>query len=213
MAGIHIRDLYFRVTSRPEILPGALRSALMDAGIAVCRQSVLLKNTVFATLSQGASRLAIPLPPDQDLIRVDEVFYRDPANTQGSWQALGELAPAYLERQSLHTESHLQARPQAWGLRGSTLFLQAPADGVYPLRIKYSWAPLRSTQPEAFDLPGEAEEAIIAFARWILLQDRDPKLALISKKDFEDALSDLRAMGESGESGTRSMFDFLPSEG
>lgn len=213
MAGIHIRELYFRVTSRPEILPGALRSALMDAGIAVCRQSVLLKNTVFSTLNQGTSRLVVPLPPDQDMVRVDEVFYRDPTDSFGRWQAISELAPAYLERQTLHVESQTQVRPQAWGLRGSTLYLQAPSDGTYPLRIKYSWSPFRSSQPETFELPNDAEEAMIAFARWILLQDRDPKLALISKQEFDRQISDLRAAGESGESGVRSMFDFLPSEG
>ena len=65
MAGIKIRDLYYKVTSRPEILPGAMRSALMDAGIFVCSQTNLLKGEVFATLTPGKSRLTIPRPPDQ----------------------------------------------------------------------------------------------------------------------------------------------------
>jgi hypothetical protein len=213
MTGINIRELYSRVTSRPEILPGAMRLALMDAGIAVCRQSNLLKHTVYATLNLGTSSLAIPLPPDHELVRVDQVLFRDPADPLSQWVSLGEIASVYLERQSVHVESHPQDRPDAWGLRGTTLFFQAPADGTYPLRITYTWAPTRASQPEIFELPGEAEEAIIAYARWILLQDIDPKLAMSARRAFNDSLPDLRAMGESGESGTRSIFDFLPFEG
>lgn len=213
MAGIKIRDLYYKVTSRPEILPGAMRSALMDAGIFVCSQTNLLKGEVFATLTPGKSRLTIPMPPDQDLNRVDKVFYRDPTDSTGQWSEVKELAPIYLESQRLHVESHEQAAPAFWGLRGGTLFLQAPSDGTYPLRISYSWSPTRESLPEVFNLPREAEDALVAYARKVLLKDIDPKASQEAKKEFDGHLSDLRAMGETGESGTRSIFDFLPSEG
>lgn len=213
MAGINIRELYFRVTSRPEILPGALRSALMDAGIVVCRESNLLKQTVFATLKPGASKLTIPAPPNHEITRVDQVFYRDPTSSTGEWMEVKEIAPVYLERQRLAADSMPQEAPSFWGLRGSTLFLQAPADATYPLRIVYCWAPTRASQPETFDLPGDAEDTIIAYARWILLQDLDPKAADKAKSAFDDGLSGLRGMGETGESGNRSVLDFLPFEG
>src|SRR5574340_345877 len=106
MAGIYIRELFPQVTSRPEVLPGDLRTALMEAGIAVCRQSNLLKQEVFATLPQGATRLTIPTPPDQDIIRVDQVFYRDPARATQGWAQVPEIAPVYLERQRLHVASN-----------------------------------------------------------------------------------------------------------
>ncbi len=210
---IHIRELYFRTTTRPEILPGALRPALMDAGIAVCRQSNLLKETVYATLPAGATKILVPTAADQDVNRVDEVFYRDPADPNNEWRQVGEVAPALLERQRVHAESMNPGAPQYWGLRGSTLYLQAPADAQYPLRIKFSWSPTRSSQPEAFDLPAEAEDAICFYARWLLLQDIDPKAADAALKKFDSELADLRAMGETGESGTRHILDFLPSEG
>ena len=210
---IHIRELYFRVTSRPEILPGALRSALMDAGIAVCRQSNLLKNTVFATLPAGASSLVVPTPPNHSINRVDTVFYRDPTNPLADWALVDEIAPVFLERQRFHVESQEPGAPDAWGLRGSTLGFQAPSDAIYPLRITYSWAPTRDSQPEYFDLPPEAEESLIAYARYILLQDSDPRAAQAAKHEFDSGMADLRGMGESGESGARSIFDFLPSEG
>lgn len=213
MAGINIRDLFFKVTTRPEILPGAMRSALMDAGITICRLSNLYKGEVFATLTPGVSRLVIPLPPDQELNRVDQVFYRDPTDSRGLWLRLEELAPVFLENQSQHTESQPQATPEAWGLRGSTLTFQSPSDGTYPLRITYCWAPTRASQPEVFNLPNEAETAFVAYARSILLQDLDPKAAAQSAREFRAELCDLRGMGESGESGIRSIFDFLPSEG
>ena len=211
---INIRELYFRVTSRPEILPGAMRSALMDAGIAVCRESNLLKQTVFATLNVGASWIGIPTPPNHEVVRVDQVFYRDPTDTYAKWQVLSEIAPVYLERQRLNVESHDQAVPSSWGLRGSTLYLQAPANGTYPMRITYAWTPTRASRPEVFDLPSIAEEAIIAYARWILLQDIDPKAADDAKRKYDrEELPNLVGLGETGESGTRSLFDFLPSEG
>lgn len=213
MAGINIRELHFRVTSRPDILPGDLRSALMEGGIAVCQQSNLLKNTVFTTLPLGGSKLLVPLPPNHDMNRVDEVYYRDPTDSTGDWMELGEMAPVFLENQRVHSESQNQGSPRFWGARGDYLFLQAPADGPYPLRIKYSYAPTRASQPEIFDLPAEAAEAIVAYARWILLQDKDPKLSDKAKKAFNDSLPDLRAMGETGESGTRHILDFLPFEG
>lgn len=213
MAGITIRELYPQVTSRPEILPGDMRTALMEAGIVVCRQSNLLKQEVFATLPAGASRLSIPMPPDQDMIRVDQVFLRDPANPDHGWTLVQEIAPVYRERQRLHVESQAQGPPTDWGLRGSILSFQAPSDASYPLRIKYSWAPTRASRPEVFDLPAEAEDTMLAYARWILFKDLDPKLAYAAKKDFEDGLADLRGMGESGESGARSIYDFLPYQG
>lgn len=213
MAGIRIRDLYYKVTSRPEVLPGAMRSALMDAGIFICSQTNLLKGEVFTTLMVGRSHILVPLPPDQDMNRVDQVFYRDPTDSTGQWTQLKELAPVYLESQRLHVESHDQAAPEYWGLRGSTLYLQAPSNGTYPLRISYSWSPTRASMPEVFDLPTEAEDAFVAYARKVLLQDIDPRASEKAAKDFDDQLADLRASGESGESGTRSIFDFLPSEG
>lgn len=213
MAGIHIRELYFRVTSRPEILPADLRAALMEAGIAVCRESNLLKQTAFATLPAGASRLVVPTPAHHDLNRVDQVFFRDPLHPGQDWVELHEIAPVYRERQHLHVESQEPAPPSDWGLRGSILRFQAPADAAYPLRIEYSWSPTRASQPETFDLPSDAEEAMIAYARWILLQDRDPKAADTAKNDFDSRVAGLRAAGETGESGVRSIFDFLPYEG
>ena len=210
---IHIRELYFRVTSRPEILPGALRSALMDAGIAACRQSNLLKQTVYASLLANASSLQIPTPSNHAIVRVDTVFYRDPTNSLADWTMLDEVAPVFLERQRFHVESQDAEAPYVWGLRGNTLGFQAPSDAIYPLRITYTWAPTRDSQPESFDLPPEAEETLIAYARYILLQDVDPRAAQEAKREFESGLADLRGMGESGESGVRSIYDFLPSEG
>ncbi len=209
MAGINIRELYFRVTSRPEILPASIRSALMDAGIQVCRETNLLRGTAFATLPSGGHQIDIPLPPDQSLVRVNQVRVRH----DGAWVDLDELAPVYLEHQRVHTSNAPEGVPSRWGLRGGTLFFQSPADKAYPLRIDHTWAPTRASQPEFFDLPDDAEEAMVAYARWILLQDRDPRAAAEARRDYDAALPGLRAMGETGESGTRSIFDFLPFEG
>jgi hypothetical protein len=141
------------------------------------------------------------------------VFYRDPTDSRGLWLRLSELAPVFLENQSQHVESQQAGEPSAWGLRGSTLFLEYPSDGTYPLRITYSWAPTRASHPESFAFPNEAETAFIAYARSILLQDLDPRAAAASASQFRAELCDLRGMGESGESGVRSIYDFLPSEG
>lgn len=185
----------------------------MEAGIAVCRQSNLLKQEVFATLPQGASRIPIPTPPDHDINRVDQVFLRDPAHPDQEWTHVNEIAPVYQERTLVHVESHAATHPTLWGLRGSTLTFSAPSDGTYPLRIIYSWAPTRASRPEVFDLPSEAEGTMVSYARWILLRDLDPKASAEAKRDFDAGLADLRGMGESGESGDRSIFDFLPYEG
>ena len=103
--------------------------------------------------------------------------------------------------------------PSEWGLRGSNLLFSAPADATYPLRITFTWAPTRASRPEVFDLPSEAEGAMLAYARWILLQDLDPEASETAKRSFDSGIADLRGMGESGESGDRSIFDFLPYEG
>ena len=213
MAGIYIRELFPQVTSRPEILPGDMRTALMEAGIVVCRESNLLKQEVFATLPQGATRLTIPTPPDQDINRVDQVFYRDPANPAQGWSQVSEIAPVYLERMRLHVSSQAPSIPSDWGLRGSNLLFSAPADATYPLRITFTWAPTRASRPEVFHLPPEAEGVMLAYARWMLLKDLDPKSAYASKAEFDHGMADLRGMGDSGESGDRSIFDFLPYEG
>lgn len=207
---IHIRELYFRVTSRSEFLPGDLRSALIEAGIAVCRQSNLLKEEVFATLPAGATRLLIPTPPDQDLVRVDQVFFRDPLHPDQEWTEVREIAPVYRERQRIHIESQDPGQPQDWSLRGTFLTFQGPSDAAYPLRIKFTWAPTRASQPETFDLPPEAEEAMVSYARYILFQDVDPKTSELAKRSFVNGLGDLRGQGDSGESGNRSIYDFLP---
>ena len=209
MAGINIRELYFRVTSRPDIVPASVRSALMDAGIQVCRETNLLRGSTLATLPAGKDQISIPLPSDQSLVRVNQVRMR----TGGVWWNLGEIAPVYLEHQRVLPANGTEREPLRWGLRGGTLFFQAPADKAYPLRIDYTWAPTRASQPEFFDLPDDAEEAMVAYARWILLQDRDPRAAAEARRNYDAALPGLRAMGETGESGTRSIFDFLPFEG
>lgn len=210
MAGIYIRELFPQVTSRPEILPGDMRTALMEAGIVVCRQSNLLKQEVFATLPQGATRLTIPAPADQDIVRVDQVFYRDPSRPTQGWSEVREIAPVYLERMRLHVDSHTPTVPNEWGLRGSTLFFNAPTDSTYPLRISYTWAPTRASRPEVFDLPFEAEPVILAYAKWILLQDLDPRAAEAARMAFLSGMADLRGKGDTGESGDRSIYDFLP---
>jgi len=212
MAGIILRELYPRVTSRSDILPGAIRAALIDAAIQVCRDANLLRETVFETLAAGSSKLQVPTPPGREVTRVNQVFLRDPTWNSSDWVKLSDIAPVYMEEQSLHAESHVAQQPSAWGLRGDILFFPDPADQAYPLRIQYSWAPLRSTQPEIFDISSGAEEAIIAYARFILLQDRDPRMALASRRDYDFALPGLRAASESGDSGSRSIFDFLPFE-
>lgn len=212
MAGIILRELYPRVTSRSDILPGAIRAALVDAAIQVCRDANLLRETVFATLVAGQSTLKVPVPPGRELNRVNQVFRRDPSNSS-DWVKVDELAPVYLEEQGIHPESRVPQAPLVWGLRGDVLAFPDPADQVYPIRIQYSWAPLRSSQPETFGISTGAENAIIAYARYILLQDRDPRASLVANGVYLDELRGLRASSETGDSGNRSIFDFLPFEG
>ena len=214
---IVLRDLQNQVGGlRSDILPAQVLAALEEASIKLARDTNLLTGTTLATLPTGKASLLIPVPPTRKVCRVELVEFQDPS-IDGQWRRVGESARIYQDGKTLAPDTAPLGRsPAAWALQSSTLTFPDPADQVYPVRIKYAWAPVRFSNPASLPFPDDAEDALAAYAGYLILRisgkEKDVNMAFASMKQYNLALPNLRAMADTGESGNRSVFDFLPKE-
>jgi len=213
---INLRDLLNQVVGlRTDISAGQGMAALEESAIKLARDTNLLKGTTLATLASGASSLAIPIPPGRDLCRVDLVEFRNPS-LDAQWRRVAESAKVFLDGKTLAPDTALTGRsPAGWALRSSVLSFPDPADADYPLRITYAWAPARFA-PQQLPFPPDAEDALTTYAAYLVYRlagkERNLDASFLSLKQYRLCLPDLRAMADTGESGARSVFEFLPQE-
>ncbi len=219
---INLRDLYPRLGQlRSDIDSARFGWALEEATIKLASDSNLLRNVLTGiTLPLGAVSAALTLPADRTLGRVEKVEYQDPDDTDHQWVQLDETAAVYMDAGKIAAETKtVNAVPSIWALRASTLYFQNPSDKAYPLRVTYAWVPKRNvtdlTVP--LDLPSEAEDAILSIAEYLIWRETGPgqniQLSELAKKNYnQEHLPECRAIADTGPSGCRSIFDFLPAE-
>ncbi len=202
---------------------------LSEATIKFACDSNLLKGTLsgpLVKLSTGTVSLNLTLPDGRNLTRVERVEIQDPDDTDHQWVSVDESASVYVEGGRIAPDSKtIQCRPDAWALRLSTLYFPDPSNKDYPLRITYAWSPKRGTEFLDLDLPfpNEAEVPILIYAEYLSLrinsagQDframrQNLELSERALSRYKASLSEFRAVADTGASGCRSIFDFLPME-
>jgi hypothetical protein len=210
---IRLSELFDQVRSiRTDLLPEHFSKALAEAAIKLSRDTDLLRDLVYFTFQAGEYSASLGLSNGRQVETVFKVERYD--DDLGRWVKLNGLCvyrPAGEDIEDFDT-----AVPTDWGALNGTVQISAPADATTAMRAKVSWSPGRSPVPEELDFPPRAEEALIAWARHIVLETAGPgqnlQASLMEKSIYRAKVSGLCAISQDGEGANRSLNDFLPFE-
>ena len=226
---IVLRQLYPVIgILRSDVLPAQIGWALSEAAIKLAGDTNVLRDkltgteTTWPMLYTGdvSCDLTIYVPADREFVRIERVEIRDPHDIENpEWVTIDESALVYVEGGRIAPDAKSeQDRPSAWALRSCVVYVPDPSDSIYQLRITYSWTPKRGLEflDDALPFPSQAEDPILAYAEYLILRRYGAEQNLhrsdLALERYKASQSECRAIADTGESGCRSLFDFLPPE-
>jgi hypothetical protein len=215
---IHLRDLYPQVIGcRSDLQTGQAGWALVEASIRLTKDTFLLKDKTFGTLASGECTTTVSIPPSRELLRVEKVEYRDPADADAQWVKLRKTAKVFQEAARVAIDSlPTNSAPVEWSFDKTAIKFQAPSDADYPLRISYAWATKRYPEIVDLDVPDSGEDALVFYAQSKLLalagKEQNIKGAIEALAAYRAKITGLKSLADTGQSGSRHVSDCLPWE-
>jgi hypothetical protein len=213
MGTIRLNELFERVALiRSDLLEDQVQSALVEAARKVARDCKILRESYLFTLEQGEFETTVELDNGRESDKIFKVEYYD--NDLERWILL--KGPYVYRPEAEDVAGMTECRPYQWGARSGLIHLFAPSDDQYAMRAFVSWVPGRNPIPQEIEFPGQAEEALIAYASYLALliagKQQDKRAAIAAKSEYEGHSSTLCALSLDGDGVSRSINDWLPFE-